>query len=961
MDFKKGEQLKTQKQFFVFLKNTEVFLFSKKVCISMILIVIAGFFCFSFAPNKVQAIPFPISSKEIIEKMGIKEIIENLFKQITKKEEEKNVPAIPETKIESPIAVPVEEIIEPKKVELKGIKDKIKNLFIFPKKENKQEIKTEPSVTAPVVIPSETINEPIKIEPEKQEKKGVVDAIKDFFTPKKEEEKIIVPISVVPVEELNGIINLGKQGNIVNLNQDGAIYNFSIIQSKDEDIILQPASGYSVKIGTGEMKHDKTSNGDLLVTGSLEVQNAAYFEVPSNENKSGITIIQNGQGKIISAINENGTEIFNIDKTGKLSKLSASSGEITNLNGNLARLNSATIIDKLTVNGDSKLNNIAVKKLEVSSDGTIKGVLNVKGKAVLNTLEVKGLTSLLSALNVAGDLVLGNNKFIVSAESGDVFVKGDIIADKDIIARNNLDVIGKMTTKGQSILEGNVNIGKDLFVSAQTNLNGLSTTGNVNIGGNLSINGTFSPQSISTGSIYSGGLNVSGHSFFNSIGVSSSASIGDLGVASSATLGNSSSNTLKVNATSTFNAPIKVNSTLNVIGNTTIGGNLDVTGVVTFGGASSLYAQTIVVAKGGSIYSTIKQGLDSITDNGPTKRYLIEVKPGTYEENVAMKDYVDIIGAGPEVVIIKSNAPTVSLIDATATVNTGRLEKVTLEVTNDVIGIDVINVGAGNLTIDNVNITRAGIGVATGINITTGSPIINQVNISGVATGIVHSGISGVTTITRSIIISTVDDIKVTGVGGKISSSYNKLKGAGSNLRSVAGAIVQTNHDSLTTTNFAGTTEGSTTVVGQLVPFANDSYDLGTLTNRFRNIYATSLVNIGTISTTNDTITINEGNITADTLNSQLIFDRGTVVPSEQDAIFKWDATNDRFNLNFPLFLSSDGSSTSSATISTDKNLNLTMTAHDAGAKTMTIQALNAGTGQGNLDIDAKSAITMDS
>ncbi|MEK9130154.1 MAG: hypothetical protein AAB526_02040, partial [Patescibacteria group bacterium] len=469
-----------------------------------------------------------------------------------------------------------------------------------------------------------------------------------------------------------------------------------------------------------------------------------------------------------------------IDKTGKLSKLSTSSGNILNLNStrltsDLAKLNSATI-NKLTVNGDSKLKNLEVASLEVALNEIVRGGLNVKGKTELKNLEVKELTSLLASLNVAGDLNLGKDKFIIEAESGNVTTQGNIFTKKD------LEVIGKATVRGDSVLESDVKIGKGLFVDGETKLNGLSITGSINVGGNLSVSGTFSPQSISTGSISTSGLNVSGHSFLGSLGVSSSASLGDLGVANSTTLGNSSSNTLKVNATSTFNAPVTIGSTLNVTGKTVIGGNLDVTGIVTFGGASSLYQQTIVVAKGGSIYSTIKQALDSITDNGPNKRYLIEVKPGTYEENVVMKDYVDIVGAGPEVVIIKTNNPTGALIDASVVVNQGRLEGVTLEVTNDATGINIINIGAGNLIIDETNIIWTGTGTATGINVTTGSPTIYRSDISGVANGVVHSGVSGVTTITQSVITSTVNDVKVAGTGGKVNSSYNKLKGAGNNL-----------------------------------------------------------------------------------------------------------------------------------------------------------------------------------
>ena len=100
MDLIKGEKNKNQNKIFVFLENTKVFLFSKsfkkqKVCI-LIVLIMTGFFCFSFVPN-VQAIPFPVDTKEIIKetKSSIGNLFKNIFeiisenvKKITKQEKE---------------------------------------------------------------------------------------------------------------------------------------------------------------------------------------------------------------------------------------------------------------------------------------------------------------------------------------------------------------------------------------------------------------------------------------------------------------------------------------------------------------------------------------------------------------------------------------------------------------------------------------------------------------------------------------------------------------------------------------------------------------------------------------------------------------------------------------------------------------------------------------------------------
>ena len=67
------------------------------------------------------------------------------------------------------------------------------------------------------------------------------------------------------------------------------------------------------------------------------------------------------------------------------------------------------------------------------------------------------------------------------------------------------------------------------------------------------------------------------------------------------------------------------------------------------------YKNIINVAKTGGDYSTIADALNSITDNSATNTYLINIGPGTYEEQVTMKNYVNLNGSGNSLTIIESH------------------------------------------------------------------------------------------------------------------------------------------------------------------------------------------------------------------------------------------------------------------------------------------------------------------
>ncbi|MFW6184109.1 MAG: hypothetical protein ACOC8X_09950, partial [Chloroflexota bacterium] len=85
-----------------------------------------------------------------------------------------------------------------------------------------------------------------------------------------------------------------------------------------------------------------------------------------------------------------------------------------------------------------------------------------------------------------------------------------------------------------------------------------------------------------------------------------------------------------------------------------------------FSAQGSPYGNVIVVAKSGGDFTHIQDALDSIDAAAADNRYLVWVAPGVYEEQVIMKEYVDIEGAGEEVTTIRWVGGSQSPDDGTA-------------------------------------------------------------------------------------------------------------------------------------------------------------------------------------------------------------------------------------------------------------------------------------------------------
>lgn len=96
------------------------------------------------------------------------------------------------------------------------------------------------------------------------------------------------------------------------------------------------------------------------------------------------------------------------------------------------------------------------------------------------------------------------------------------------------------------------------------------------------------------------------------------------------------------------------------------------------------YEHTITVSKNGGDYNSITGALNSITDNDATHLYHIKIMPGTYNESIVMKSYVDISGSGKNSTIINATTGT-----AVTAASNSTLEDVSVKISRsgDVYGV----------------------------------------------------------------------------------------------------------------------------------------------------------------------------------------------------------------------------------------------------------------------------------
>ena len=145
--------------------------------------------------------------------------------------------------------------------------------------------------------------------------------------------------------------------------------------------------------------------------------------------------------------------------------------------------------------------------------------------------------------------------------------------------------------------------------------------------------------------------------------------------------------------------------------------------------ASALSPNTVQVWPGAQNFNTITDAMNSITGASAQEIYQVAVGPGTYPENVVMKDYVFIVGSGQDQTIITAPANAQNPVGVVNSCSGGGISELTIEAPGGSWGCWPVGIkicGSGSFHISGITI-NAGAGSTAnnirGITNNTGSEV----------------------------------------------------------------------------------------------------------------------------------------------------------------------------------------------------------------------------------------------
>lgn len=193
---------------------------------------------------------------------------------------------------------------------------------------------------------------------------------------------------------------------------------------------------------------------------------------------------------------------------------------------------------------------------------------------------------------------------------------------------------------------------------------------------------------------------------------------------------------------------------------------------------SANYENVVIVAKSGGDYTTITDAMNAITPTS-SSRYLVWVAPGLYEEQVTVKSYVHLKGAGNYTTRISSSASGSHTSSAAATVAMGadsQLSDLLVENSSTTQDGVAIYIGGGNSNTRLFNVKAMAVGESgdrhDGLFLNGGSATLEHVHAQA------SGGSVGNWAIFNSASSPTMDSVTLIASGG---GSANALRLNGGN------------------------------------------------------------------------------------------------------------------------------------------------------------------------------------
>ena len=116
--------------------------------------------------------------------------------------------------------------------------------------------------------------------------------------------------------------------------------------------------------------------------------------------------------------------------------------------------------------------------------------------------------------------------------------------------------------------------------------------------------------------------------------------------------------------------------------------------------------ETIIVAKEGGDFYTLGEAISSITDNTAQKRYIINIKPGSYTESaITLKQYVNVLGSGIDNTILNFDVTKATIGAAAAAITSADDSLISNLTINNTVVLTVSNSDIAICTGDSVTFT----------------------------------------------------------------------------------------------------------------------------------------------------------------------------------------------------------------------------------------------------------------